>query len=159
MSNARDDHVQPASEITEDGPVMRSVAIMRPQSMSPLDSFQRLSLNSDKQFMYQNNALIKPQVILSESKVQPTSNVDANPWNVTKALPLPTHYQLDRSHVRVSDASCLEISKRIADYFFTDSIASTFDTEKVSATKSIKLTLSEQYQYSRCLSLLPSVRL
>ena len=127
MSSLRDEHDTLATKVVEDGPVMRSVAIMSPQSMvTPLDSFQRLSLQSDK-------PLVQTKHEFGKLSITPLSkpDVEATPWRVVRALPLPPHYQLDRSHTRISNVSTLEISKRIADYFFEESFSVKFDNEKV----------------------------
>lgn len=129
MSSRNDEHDSSIPKVTEDGPVMRSVAIMSPQSMAPLDSFQRLSLKSDKAFLHQNNEVGKIAIALSSNQmVKP--DADSFPWRVVKALPLPCSYQLDRSHVKISGVPALEISKRIADYFCQQSISAVFDNEK-----------------------------
>lgn len=128
MSSQRDEHGNPKSNIIEDGPVMRSVAIMTPQAMAPLDSFQRLSLNSGKPLLNQISPFGKGAIPLP-IKVKP--DVESSPWRVVKALSLPPNYQLDRSHVRISNSSTLELSKRIADYFFKESFSVTYDNEKV----------------------------
>ena len=130
MSGKSDERDSSLSKVVEDGPVMRSVAIMSPQAMAPIDSFQRLSLQSDKPFLHQRNEVGKLAIALSNNQmVKP--DVDSTPWRVGKALQLPSNYVLDRSHVRVSDVSALEISKRIADYFCKHSISAVFDNEKV----------------------------
>ena len=131
MSGRNDDNDVSTPKVVEDGPVMRSVAIMSPQSMAPLDSFQRLSLQSKKPLVHQNNEVGKIAIELSSSQIGMQRDVDATPWRVTKAVPLPASYQLDRSHVRVSGVSALEISKRITDYFSQQSISATYDNEKV----------------------------
>jgi hypothetical protein len=131
MSDKSDDHEQStAAMITEDGPVMRSVAIMSPQSMAPLNSFDRLSIQDQKPSVYQNSTFFKPIILpVAEKKTSPS--LASNPWKVAKALPVPTNYLMDRSRVKVSDASSLDISKRISDYFFKQSISATYDDEKV----------------------------
>lgn len=130
MSSQRDEHGNPTPKIIEDGPVMRSVAIMSPQAMAPLDSFQRLSLHSDKPLLHQKNQFGKG-AIPPPFNIIVKPNVESSPWRVVKAVSLPPNYQLDRSHVRISNSSTLEVSKRIADYFFKESFSVTYDNEKV----------------------------
>ena len=130
MSSNNDEYDSSRPKVIEDGPVMRSVAIMSPQSMAPLDSFQRLSLQSDKPFLHQRNDVAKIAIALSSNQmVKP--DIDSTPWRVVKALPLPSSYQLDRSHVRVTGVSTLEISKWITYYFYKQSISAVYDNEKV----------------------------
>lgn len=130
MSSRNDEHDSSKPKVVEDGPVMRSVAIMSPQAMAPLDSFQRLSLQSDKPFLHQHNQFGKHTIALGKDQMV-QADVDATPWRVIKALPLPADYQLDRSHVEVLGVSALEVSKRIADYFCRRSISAVFDNQKV----------------------------
>lgn len=130
MSNRSDEH--DTSNVVEDGPVMRSVAIMSPQAMAPLDSFQRLSVQNSKPLLQQHHEYSKLSIAQSNNKtVKSEVPVESTPWRVVKALPLPSNYLLDRSHVKISDVSTLEISKRIADYLFEQSISTTFDNEQV----------------------------
>jgi hypothetical protein len=130
MSSRNDEHDSSIPKIMEDGPVMRSVAIMSPQSMAPLDSFQRLTLQSDKPFLHQKNEIGKLAITHSGNHVF-KPDVETIPWRVAKALPLPSSYQLDRSHVKVLGVSAMEISKRIADYFFQQSVSAVYDNDKV----------------------------
>lgn len=128
--------------ITEDGPTMRSVAIM---SSPPAMSFQRLSIGDNiktpsKSFTYQNSAYdTKPKIVLSDTKVTP---IEANPWKVAKAPTLPANYHLDRSNVRIpSDTTPTIISKRITDLFYEHSIAATYDHEQALAIASTSTCL------------------
>jgi hypothetical protein len=95
--------------------------------MVPLSSFDRLSVQEQKPFVHQNTTFLKSNSL--EKKV--LSHLVSNMWKVEKALPLPSNYLLDRSRAKISDASSLEISKRIAEYFYRQSIAATYDDEKV----------------------------
>jgi hypothetical protein len=130
MSSSKNEHDSSKPKVVEDGPIMRSVAMMSPQTMAPLDSFQRLTLQSDKPFLHHKSDDNKIAIAISADRmVKP--EVDSTPWRVVKALPLPSSYQLDRSHTRVFNVSSLEISKRISDYFCQQSISATYDNEKV----------------------------
>ena len=59
------------------------------------------------------------------------------PWEVSKALAMPSYYQLERAHVTVPDATPTEVSERIAKCLCQESIAATFDNKQVSLLESV----------------------
>ena len=121
MSN-NDDEQQRRPKIVEDGPVMRSVAMMPSMApMIPLRSFPVLHKPSPCQ-----HEALEPFL---DSKAAPV--VACSPWKVSKALAIPSYYKMERTHIFVPDGSPLEVSERIADCFFKESIAATFDNKQV----------------------------
>jgi hypothetical protein len=129
MSNYSDEKRKATPMVAEDGPMMRSVALMPTQRMEPINPFQRLSLDREKP-LHQSHAQPKPFVHVADNK-KTSVDVESNSWKVTKARCMPSNYRMDRSHVRIPGTSPLEISKRIAEFFFRESIAATYDNEQV----------------------------
>jgi hypothetical protein len=124
MNSQNDDR-----RIVEESPTMRSVSMMMP-SMAPPIPLRGATMYSPKQAFRTPEGALRPLAV--ESKVAPaTLVVDASPWKVTAALAIPSYYPLERTHVCVPDASSLEVSKRISDCFFHQSIAATFDNQEV----------------------------
>jgi hypothetical protein len=123
MNNQNDDR-----RIVEESPTMRSVSMM--PSMAPPIPLRGATMYSPKQAFRSPEGALRPLTV--ETKVAPTPIVvDASPWKVTAALAIPSYYPLERTHVCVPDASSLEVSKRISDCFFHQSIAATFDNQEV----------------------------
>jgi hypothetical protein len=120
MSDHSNEQRLSALNVTEDGPVMRSVAIMSQQRLVPSNLFESPSTDLKKPFLHQNDSLLKTLVLPSAP-----SAVEA------KAIPLPSKHPLDRSHLRIPGITSLEVSKRIAGYFFKESIAATYDNDEV----------------------------
>jgi hypothetical protein len=138
-NNITDEKRLSAPKVTEDGPMMRSVAIMSsPPAM--VNRTNRSSLDSKKP-LYQTHFQTKLASPSDES-------VESTPWKVTKALPIPPQYRMDRSHIKVYD-SALEVSKRIADCFFRESIAAIYDNEEVCINRVLPESL---YLFSRKLT-------
>ena len=121
MSNNGDEERLP--NIVEDGPTMMSVSMMRP-GMAPA-----IPLRS--------SGLIQKSSVRSHESLEPTLNeklapvVARTPWKVSKALAIPAFYELERTHVRVPDASALEISERVANFLYEVSIAAIYDCKQV----------------------------
>lgn len=126
MSNTNNNEEQRLSalKVTEDGPMMRSVAIMSPPSSGMLHRPDRLSFPEAKKPIFQKPFQTKQTI------VNPSKPVEETPWKVTKALPIPPHYRMDRSHTKVSDTAQV-VSKRISDCLFRESISATYDNEQV----------------------------
>lgn len=124
-NNNGDDKRLSAPKVTEDGPMMRSVAIMSPPPSAMLTRPDRLSfLETKKAPMFQTRFQPKQETVEKSKPVEET------PWNVTKALPIPPQYRMDRSHTKVLETAQV-VSKRISDCFFRESIAATYDNEQV----------------------------
>lgn len=124
---------QQRPKIVEDGPVMRSVAMMPSMAapMIPLRSFPSLFHKPPPpppSSQRQNEASLEPHSL--DNNVAPPVVVVA-PWKVSKALAIPSYYKMERTHIYVPDASPLAVSERIADCFFKESIAATFDDKQV----------------------------
>jgi hypothetical protein len=128
MSNNNNDEKRlSAPKVTEDGPMMRSVAIMSPQPSAMLNRPDRLPFLEAKKPMFQS----RPQ--LKQMNIEKSKPLEETPWKVTKALPIPPLYRMDRSHTKVSESAQV-VSKRISDCFFKASIAATYDDEQVCET-------------------------
>lgn len=121
MSNHNDEERLP--NIVEDGPTMRSVSMMSP--MAPAMPLRSTAALPQKTFLRQDNAL-EPLPDGKHAHV-----VDRSPWVVSKGLAIPSYYQFERTHVGVPKGSSIVVSERIADFFFKESIAATFDDKQV----------------------------
>jgi hypothetical protein len=125
MSNNNSDEKRlSASKVTEDGPMMRSVAIMSPPSSDVLHRPDRFSFLEAKKPMFQTS--FQPK----QMNVEHSKPVEETPWKVIRALPIPPQYRLDRTHTKVSETAQV-VSKRISDCLFRESIAATYDNEQV----------------------------
>lgn len=132
MSNNKDDQRPNIAKVTEDGPMMRSVAFMGAQ---PMHNFQRSSVESHKPFLLQNESKLK-SLKLEVDTARVSQSVTSCPWKVMKALAIPSNYQFDRSHTRLANLSSLVVSERIAEHFQKESIAATYDSDQALASGS-----------------------
>ena len=106
--------------IVEDAPVMRSVRVQSSTpAMAPPMPFGR------------------GVVSMAPSKIAPTNQVGAPPpvatkaWKVSQLRPVPTFYKLERTHIKITDASVEDIASRIADCLREESVYATFNDDQV----------------------------
>lgn len=106
--------------VKEDAPVMRSVQILSqaPSMQAPPIPFGRVSVAPSK-------TAIAPKVQLGES----VSVVD-KAWKVSQLRPVPSFYRLERTHLKIDDASAGEIATRIADCLRQESVHATFNEDE-----------------------------
>ena len=119
MSDNNDETRKP--KIVEDVPIMRAMHMVAPQRETLIRS-EPLPTKHAIQPGFQ----LKPFVKLEPEPLTLT------PWEVSKALAIPSYYRLERNHAHVHNATPPEVSDRIAQCLRKESIAATFDNKQVS---------------------------
>ena len=109
--------------VKEDTPVMRSVRI---QSATP-------SMAPPPPMPF--GVVVAPSKISLKSPTSsapaPTVVVD-KAWKVSQLRPLPSFYKLERTHIKIDDASAAEIASRIAACLREESVYAVFNDDEVS---------------------------
>jgi len=128
MSNNNNNETR-RPRIVEDGPTFNSVPMM-PAMVAPSMPLRTAPLMPTKHAVQQWDPQVQSYV-----DRKPLAETTA-PWEVSKALAMPSYYQLERTHVTVPDATSIEVSERIAKCLCQESIAATFDNKQVSLLES-----------------------
>jgi len=112
-------------KIVEDAPTFNSVAMM--PAMAPMMPLRSAAAPPMKHAPMGAQTVEPAFIDTTERKP-----LKETPWIVSKALTIPSYYQLERSHVFVPNSSPTEVSKRIAECLRIESIAATYDNTQVS---------------------------
>ena len=118
---------QQEREIVPDTPTMRSVAIM-PPPMPVMKSLQPTPLAKSAPPRVGPTISISPKSYVDPKELRPKTTPN---WRVEQANELPSFYPLERSHVRLSDVTALEVSSRIDECLRKESVAVVYDNKKV----------------------------
>jgi hypothetical protein len=80
-------------------------------------------------------------VSVAPTKIAPKTQISSGPapslrvvdkaWKVSQLRPLPSFYKLERTHLKIDDASAAEIASRIAACLRQESVYAIFNDEEV----------------------------
>ena len=107
--------------VVEDAPHYRSVQI---QSAPPAMPLGRTTVGPSK---------ISPstsKINTSKSTVV-AAKTTKTAWKVSQLRPVPSFYRLERTHLKISDVTCQEITSRIAACLKEESVSATFYNDEV----------------------------
>jgi len=79
-------------------------------------------------------------VSTTPAKITPTSQISTSTkptavvgkaWKISQLRPVPSFYKLERTHIKIDDASASEIAMRITEVLRQESVRATFHDEEV----------------------------
>lgn len=109
--------------VKEDAPQMRSVRIQ-----SSVPSMQAPPMPFGRGVTSLAPAKLAPTSQITTGST--TAKVVDKAWKVSQLRPVPSFYKLERTHLKIDDASVEEISSRIADILRQESVYATFNDEE-----------------------------
>ena len=107
--------------IVEDAPEMRSVMI---QSSTP-------AMQAPPPMPFARGVVSTAPTKIAPTNQRVSAPVATKAWKVSQLRPVPAFYKLERTHIRINDASVEEIASRIADCLREESVYATFNDEEV----------------------------
>lgn len=107
--------------VVEDAPQYRSVQI---QSAPPAMPLGRTTVGPSKI----SPSTSKINTSKSTVVIAPTTKAA---WKVSQLRPVPSYYRLERTHLKISDVSCQEITSNIAACLKEESVSATFYNDEV----------------------------
>ncbi len=114
-------------KIVEDSPTMRSVALVSPPLMPLMQPLTPLKVSSS---------------VETKSYTTPVNNKSAA---IVRFPAFPDDYFLERTHVRIHDATAEEVMSRVSAILDHESIATTYDHKEVSVLDRRRYRLAELY--------------
>lgn len=127
-------------EIVPDTPTMRSVAIM-PPPMPMLRAVEPASVSKSPAIRVGPTMSVNTKSSVSSPELRPNTTPN---WRVEQANELPSFYPLERSHIRLSDVTALEVSSRIDECLRKESVAVVYDNQKVRSSLACLQSCSER---------------
>lgn len=109
-------------KIVEDSPIMRSVALVAPPFMPMMRPLTPLKVPSAAVY----------EATSAKLHVTPLNKSPLPDWSEITCFPaFPTGYFLERTHVRIHDATPEEVLSRVSAILSHESVATRYDTNEV----------------------------
>ena len=116
--------------VVEDAPIYRSVQIQSAQVAPPAMPLGRTTVGpSNKVSSTSKINTSNSTVIRSSAATTLTTSKPA--WKVSQLRPVPSFYRLERTHLKIGDATCEEITSRITACLKEESVSATFYNDEV----------------------------
>ena len=122
--NSNNNNQQRRTVVKEDAPQMRSVRIQAAPVTPPM-LFGRTTVGPSKA------AAPTSQMTTTATTANSTPTVVDHAWKVSQLRPVPSFYRLERTHLKIGDATVQDISDRIAACLREESVSATFHNDEV----------------------------